>query len=434
MGKGAKDTGTWLEASGNPSVPEEPTISAPGAILHARRADRAPKVVVVVLNWNGWLDTVECVESLFRSDYPNLHVVVCDNRSSDESLTRLKEWAQGILEVESAVSEAGHRWAYRPIPKPLQFAEYDCTGGRPNFRKNDPRLTFIQTGANLGYAGGNNVGIEYGLVNDADYVWILNNDTVVGRETLSRMVSHAQEDSAIGIVGSKLLQYRTPDTIQALGGGSLDQRWGKDDQFGRGLRNAQHRDEALELEHVIGASMLVRAATIRDVGLMEESYFLYREETDWCIQMRLKGWRLTYCPGASVWHKEGHSIGFKSLLHDYYSVRNMLFLIRKFYPSNLPTAIAFLAFITISPKIARLQFKRLKYVLKAFYDFGRGVQGRGDLLPDFQALARKLAQDESPHVHGGIREKLAAVDFRAKRGAPPPERAAARDGESMEIG
>ena len=129
-----------------------------------------------------------------------------------------------------------------------------------------------------------------------------------------------------------------------------------------------------------------------------------------------------------VWHKEGHSIGFKSLLHDYYSVRNMLYLIQKFYPSNLPTAIAFLVFITICPKILRMQFRRLRYVLKAFRDFGRGVQGRGDLLPDFEALARKLAIEHGDHHN--LREKLAAVDFRVKPRAtvqPSPEVQKARD-------
>ena len=344
-------------------------------------------------------------------------MVVCDNHSSDDSLVRLKEWAQGILEVETAVSDSGHRWAYRPVPKPLQYAEYDCSAERRPFSKSDPPLTFIQTGANLGYAGGNNIGIEYAMQNDAKYVWILNNDTVVERETLSRLIALAEADPTVGIVGSKLMQYGTPDTIQALGGGALDERWGKDNQFGRGFKSAQHEDQELELEHVIGASMLVRMETIRDVGLMEESYFLYREETDWCIQMRNKGWRLTYCPGSIVWHKEGHSIGFKSLLHDYYSVRNMLYLIQKFYPSNLPTAVAFLVFITICPKIVRMQFKRLKYVIKAFYDFGRGVQGRGNLLPDFQALARKLAMEHGEHHN--LREKLAAVDFRVKPLAQP---------------
>ena len=375
-----------------------------------------------MLNWNGWLDTVECVESLIRSDYPNFQIIVCDNHSSDESLVRLKEWARGILEVETAVSDdSGHRWAYRPVPKPLQYAEYDYSHGKPQLGDDDPSLTFIQTGSNLGYAGGNNIGIEYAVHNDADYIWILNNDTVVERETLSRLVLHAEADKQIGIVGSKLMQYGTADTIQALGGGALDERWGKDNQFGRGLQSAQHQDETLDLQHVIGAAMLVRTDAVQDVGLMEESYFLYREETDWCIQMRNRGWRLTYCPGAIVWHKEGHSIGFKSLLHDYYSVRNMLYLIQKFYPSNLPTAVAFLVFITICPKIVRLQFRRLKYVLKAFFDFGRGVQGRGDLLPDFEALARKLAIEHGDHHN--LREKLAAVDFRVKPlpAQPSPE-------------
>lgn len=391
-------------------------INTPISFLRAGRdqASNAPKVAVIVLNWNGWLDTIECVESLLRSDYPNLHVVICDNNSLDNSFDRLKEWAAGGLEIESATTEAGRRWAYRPVPKPLPYAEYTCVSGRPDYRRDDPRLTLIQTGANWGYAGGNNIGIEYALLQgDAAFVWLLNNDTVVEHDTLGRLVNHATSDQKIGIVGSKLLHYGTPDTIQALGGGSLSQVWGSDSQFGRGLKSIEHSDEALDLEHVVGASMFVRAAAIRDVGLIEESYFLYREETDWCIQMRLKGWRLSYCPGAVVWHKEGQSIGFKSILHDYYSVRNMLHLMRKFYPANLPGALAFLFLIAVCPKILRFQFKRLRYVLKAFYDFFRGIHGTGDMLPDFEVLARKLTI-KSEKSHAGIREKLAAADFRVR--------------------
>jgi GT2 family glycosyltransferase len=229
------------------------------------------------------------------------------------------------------------------------------------------------------------------------------------------MVATAETDKKIGVVGSTLLHYRPPHAVQALGGGRFSHYLGRDYQLGRGQRHRMN-DRSFDLEHVVGASMLIRTATIRQVGLIEESYFLYREETDWCIQMRQKDWRLRYCPGAIVWHKEGRSIGHRSHLHDYYSVRNMLFLMQKFYPKNLPLAIVYLAVIAIPPKLCRLQFKRLKYVFKAFGDFFRGVQGSGDLLPDFEALAADLASRSSQQeIKLGLREMLAGVEFREIR-------------------
>lgn len=375
------------------------------------------KVVIVVLNWNGWLDTVECVESILRSDYANIQIVICDNGSSDNSMQRLREWADGKLEVESAITDGGHRWAYRPVPKPLPYGHHTHPHGKPEFRANDPKLIFIQIGENLGYAGGNNVGINYALSQpDVKYVWILNNDTVVQQDTLSSMVANAEGDSTIGLVGSALLQYRSPTLIQALGGGHFGRLFGQDHQIGRGTQFEKHSHRAFDLEHVVGASMLVRIAAIREVGLLEESYFLYREETDWCIRMRQQNWRLRYCRGALVWHKEGRSIGHKSYLHDYYSVRNMLFLMQKFYPTNLPLAIMFLAGIAIPPKLCRLQLKRLKYVLKAFFDFFRGVRGSGDMHSDIDALAVELAaRTTKEQIAAGLREKLAGVALREMR-------------------
>jgi len=383
----------------------------------ASPAEKTPKVVVVVLNWNGWLDTVECVESILRGDYANIQIVVCDNGSSDGSMQRLCEWADGTLEVESAVSEDGRRWAYRPVPKPLPYARYTRNEANARLPSREPKLVFVSIDSNLGYAGGNNVGLAYALAQpDVDYVWILNNDTVVERDTLARMIATAEADAHIGMVGSTLLHYRMPHAIQALGGGPFSRTFGRDYQVGRGRRLREESDQAFDLEHVVGASMLIRTPTIRDVGLLEESYFLFREETDWCIQMRQRGWRLRYCPGARVWHKEGKSIGYKSPLHDYYSVRNMLFLMQKFYPQNLPLAVLFLAIISVPPKLLRLQFKRLKYVIKAFSDFFRGIQGSGDLLPDFDALAAKLAVRATEQGHKiGLRAKLAGAELRRAR-------------------
>lgn len=166
-------------------------------------------------------------------------------------------------------------------------------------------------------------------------------------------------------------------------------RFASETQVGRGCTEHDEIDSAIELEHVVGASMFVRVDAVRDAGLFDESYFLYREETDWCIELRKRGWKLFYCPESIVWHKEGRSVGYKSPMHDYYAVRNMLFLIEKHYPEHLRTAFAASLWRSVAPKIARLELRRLYFVFKAYYDFLSGVRGKSDVNPDFYHLTLK---------------------------------------------
>lgn len=351
-----------------------------------------PKVVSVVLNWNGWLDTIECLESLLRSDYANHQIVVCDNGSQDHSIERLTEWADGLLHVKNDVEENGRTWSYQPAPKPLRYVLYNSPEEAfaiPSIA--DCPIVFIRVGKNLGYAGGNNVGIRYAIDGlNAQYVWILNNDTVVDRHAITHFAHAFEMRPDAAVMGSRLMQYDAPDTIQALGGGKLNPRLARDTQVGRGRRAHAALHQPLDLEHVVGASMFIRGNAIEDVGLLDESYFLYREETDWCLQMRKSGWRLMYCPESIVWHKEGHSTGFKSVLHDYYAVRNMLYLVQKHYPEHLASAFIISFWRAAAPKFARLQWRRLKYVLKAYYDFLRGVRGMTEVNPDLYFLQERL--------------------------------------------
>jgi GT2 family glycosyltransferase len=339
---------------------------------------RDPVVVAIVLNWNGWIDTVECVESLLRSVRLPDYIVVCDNGSKDDSLERMREWADGLLVVETALGNGARSWAYRPAPKPLPYT--DITSPEALLAPHDAphqRLIFADLRENVGYAAGNNAGMRFATDRlQADYVWLLNNDTVIDRHALERQLELAESDRSIGMVGSKLLMYRKPDTIQALGGGYLLPLIAHDTQIGRGRKVSSVQNVPFDLDHIVGASLFVRAQAIRDAGFIDESYFLYREETDWCIEMRRRGWRLVCCPGATIWHKEASSLGMRSGLHDYYALRNMLYMIRKHHAATLPTAWLYFLLRALAPKLARLQFRRIGYVLRAYYDFARGVRGR----------------------------------------------------------
>ena len=315
----------------------------------------ATGVVALVLNWNGFEDTVECIESILRSDLAPAHIVVLDNGSIDGSTQRLHDWA----------TAQSLEYASYPSPTVAYVSDPPTT-----------QLVFIQCGRNLGYAGGNNVGIRYAIERGAEFVWILINVVVVDLRALERALGVAESDPQTAIVGAKLLRYDEPETIQALGGGYIVPVLCHDTQLGSGKHSHTSGDAPIRVDHMIGASMLVRLAAVRDVGMIDESYFLYREETDWCIRMVRRGWKLFCSPTSLVWHKQARSVGFKSPLHDYYAVRNVLHLVRKFYPAALPTAFAYFACRSVLPKLARLEFRRLYAVCAAMRDFSMGVTGQ----------------------------------------------------------
>ncbi len=171
-------------------------------------------------------------------------------------------------------------------------------------------VVFIQSGDNLGFAGGNNVGIRYALMKgDFKYIWILNNDTVVDKEALSRMVNiFESHGNKIGIVGSKLIKYYNPSKIQVLcGTKKLTWRTGN---YGKYIcPNCEHIDtmeKPFEIEgYVVGASMLINVELIKDIGLFDEAYFMWAEEADFCFRALKNGWKLYCCPSSIVYHKEG---------------------------------------------------------------------------------------------------------------------------------
>lgn len=337
-------------------------------------------VIALVVSWNGWRDTLDCVQSILGAQRLPEHVLICDNGSMDGSVQALEAW----------FSEKGFAYTSFPSPEALLAGEPLRT-----------RIGIVEIGENLGYAGANNLGMRYALERcKADYVWILNNDVVVGSQALRRMLELAQSDDAIGIVGAKLLRYDAPETIQAMGGGFIIPVICHDTQLGHGRASTSFDDTPIRLDHLIGACLLVRSTAIRRVGFIDESYFLYREETDWCIRMRRHGWKLYCCATAEVWHKQSRSSGFRSQLHDYYAVRNMLRLVRKFYPTYLPTAFAYFATRALAPKLLRLEFARIEAVLQALRDFALGIGGRASAHTDEVLFDQYLGRGENL-IEGG---------------------------------
>ncbi|MGD1108396.1 MAG: glycosyltransferase family 2 protein [Terracidiphilus sp.] len=306
-----------------------------------------PKVYIIVLNWNGWRDTIECLESVLRLDYDHFRVMVCDNASEDDSLDRIADWAGGSL-AAGCSNPALQRLTFPPYPKPISFLRIG-QGDRVSLESRSEMLFLVQTGANLGFAGGNNVGLRLALGGgDLDYAWLLNNDTVVEPGALSSLVAAMQMRPDVGLCGSTLLYYHSPRTVQALGG-SIYNRWtARVGHIGLGLDiddAPPHHVVECRMKYVVGASMFVRNSFLEQIGLLDERYFLYFEEIDWA--KRAKGlFGLAYCPGSIVYHKEGASIGTSDLkgkqrseLSERFASRNRVLFTRIHYPAALATVI-----------------------------------------------------------------------------------------------
>lgn len=333
-----------------------------------------PRVYVILVNWRGWGDTIECLESVYRQRYPNFRVLVCDNGSPDDSVERIRSWARGGLEVVADVQPELRELSSPPVVKPIDLQEYDRDsaerGGTGS--DSDSPLILINTGGNLGFAGGNNVGIRYVQARgDAAYIWLLNNDTVVDPNALGKMVEVAERGSHVGMVGAKLLYYDRPGVIQAIAGGPLKRWRGMATHLGEGEEDHGQWSDEVDVDCVLGACLLVRCDVVREIGLLDERYFMYSEELDWCWRAREGGWRAVYAPGSVVWHKVGRSAGQKSPFQEYHSARSTLLFMEKHFPHLLPVAFAYSLYRVLLPKLVRGQPARARAVLRAFRDFAR---------------------------------------------------------------
>jgi GT2 family glycosyltransferase len=311
-------------------------------------------VCIIVLNWNGWRDTLECLESVYRLDYANYWVLVVDNGSEDGSLDRICSWAEGKEEVRlDGIPASLQHHVTPPISKPIPrkiLCTEDLSSSDDHMGAaalGEKALVILETGSNLGYAGGNNVGIRHAIASGAEYVWILNNDTVVDRNALSALVDRMGRSADIGLCGATLMRYYDPELVHVTGGAGFDQTNGQQKLLGYGERIGTLPDSAsveTSLAYVAGSATLVSRHFIEDVGPMDERYFLYYEELDWAIRGKAKGYSLGYAPHAIVYHKEGSTSGssarnpIPSPLAEYYLTRNLLLIMRRFYPDNFSHA------------------------------------------------------------------------------------------------
>lgn len=300
-----------------------------------------PRVAIVLVNWNGWRDCVACIDSCLALTGARFRIILCDNASSDGSVERIASWARGETPIERDPASPVTLSAPR---LPDGIALLDRAAAERGDDGEGAELLIVRTGANLGFAGGNNVGLRWALARGFDHAWLLNNDTVVPADALAALVRCVSADPAVGLAGSTLVEYHAPGTIQAYAA-AIDRRTFKGRHLGVGVplaelsrAEAEDRVQAHETLYPVGASMLVTAAFLREVGLMEERYFLYYEEADWVLRAGAR-FRVSIARDSLVYHKHGASAGSTPEGTSARSVgflfRSRLLAARRFAPASL---------------------------------------------------------------------------------------------------
>ena len=243
-----------------------------------------PLVFTIILNWNGLADTHECLQSLRHVAYDNQRVVVVDNGSEAAEAAALRE----------------------------EFAD---------------SIHLIESARNLGFASGANLGIRYALENDADYVLLLNNDTTVDPPFLTALVEAAESRADTAACSPKAYYYDEPQVIYSTGGG-VNLWTATARQVGRGQPDRGQFERPATRDYADGVCMLIPRRALETVGLLDEDYFAYWEETDWCVRAGGKGLRCYYVPGAKIWHKAARA---QTPTSRYYFLvrRNALMFVRK---------------------------------------------------------------------------------------------------------
>ena len=257
-----------------------------------------PRVAIVVLNWNGWQDTLACLASLKALDYANYCIVLVDNGSTDGSVEQ--------------------------------------------FRRVLSSVELLQTGANLGFGGGCNVGIRHALLAGAEYVWLINSDATVDPGALTALVRRADENPQLGAVGSVLFDADALTRVQLWGGGRVGLWLG---------RSVHCLSAASNIDFVSGASMLLRRAALEQVGLFDDaSFFMYWEDTDLGFRLRKAGWTLAVADDSKIWHKQSTSLGLGNPLLDEYATRSCVRFLRRHAP---------LPFVSVGLMLVRMVVKRI---------------------------------------------------------------------------
>jgi len=330
------------------------------------------KVYIVILNYDGWKDTIECLESVLKNDYENYQIIVVDNNSPNNSVEYIKNWTEGTQKVLYD-KNSPLKYLSQPFdPKPLEYIHYTkkeaLEGGNTELESklNNP-IIIIQAGENGGFASGNNIGIKYALKkNDFDNIWLLNNDTVIEKSSLTNLVKENAD-----LTGSILLIYDRPDILQCVGGGSIRKYIGgiKMNYYGEKWKDIKNKvDQDKKLDFISGASLLIRKEVFDKIGLLPEEYFLYWEETDFCYKAKINKLSLLYSTTSIVYHKIGGTTDITSEFTDLLATKNFVIFFKKYLKYYLVVALPVLYIGKLINRIKRKEYRRVVSITKAMVE------------------------------------------------------------------
>lgn len=280
-----------------------------------------PLVSIITINYNESAVTLDLLQSIRKLTYPNIEIIVVDNASPTDNPKVIKE--------------------------------------------HFPEIILIESNVNLGFAGGNNLGVD---VAKGDYFLFINNDTVVVPGFIEPLVNTLESDYSIGMVSPKIKFHWNPELIQYAGYTPMNHWTIRNNSIGYHQKDDGSFDRPGETESIHGAAMMVPKRVVDHVGKMTEIYFLYYEEHDWAAHIKKAGYKIYYQPQSYILHKESLSTGKFSPLKTYYISRNrLLYARRNFKPEHLFVSLLFQVFISIPKNTLVFLFKKQFKHLNAFW-------------------------------------------------------------------
>lgn len=243
-----------------------------------------PKTAVIILNFNSYNQTIECIESVKNITYPNYEIIVVDNNSKDDSLQQIK-------------------------------------GSFPD-------VILLKSRDNLGYASGNNLGIKYALEKNMEYICILNNDVAVDRNFLEPIIKTLMDDKNAAAAGPSICYYGQDDVIQAMGG-NINLYTGLPTMKFKGKKLSQVKEDIVSVDYLGGACFVVKAEILKKIGLIPENYFLFYEETEFFLNIKRQGYKLISIRDSKVYHKVSGTISKYKGLSYFFLNRNRIIFVRR---------------------------------------------------------------------------------------------------------
>lgn len=261
-----------------------------------------PRVTVIVVNWNGWRDTIECLESLFKCDYANYDVIIVDNNSQDGSTERIRDFALRELGGKTDFFNKEDR---KLVVKELTRMEAE---GSEEDDEEEPRLaqkfTIIQNEKNYGFGKANNIGFEYALrTSNPSYFLLLNNDTVVDQGFLEHLVTFMEKNPDVGICNPIQFKYDHRETVLFAGGSLRLLSFKSEYRFNAAGMQHPAFKRPFETTFASGAAMLLRKDALESAGFFDESIFLYSDDVDLSLRFWIRGWRVMVNPASVIYHK-----------------------------------------------------------------------------------------------------------------------------------